>query len=335
MMKALIITEGGRKIGLGHLTRCISIYQAFKNEGISPVFIVNGGQTVKNVLSGYDHHIFNWLKDRSRMLNIAKHSDIAIIDSYLANAGIYAEIANSVKTVVCIDDNMRIKYPKGIVVNGAVFAELMKYPKCGGIEYLLGSRYVPLRKEFWDVPAKRINDNIASIMVAFGGADGKNMTPEILSFLNSRYPDVIKNVIIGAGFTNVRKIEQLKSKKVNLVYRPDAVKMRTIMLVSDIAISAAGQTLYELAVTGLPTVAVCVADNQKRNLGGWRKSGFIEYAGWHDDKMLFKKLRAAIDKIHDYKSRLAKNNIGRSLVDGKGAGRIAQYLIKRRANENG
>jgi len=42
---------------------------------------------------------------------------------------------------------------------------------------------------------------------------------------------------------------------------------------SDIAISAAGQTIYELSLYRCATIAITVADNQKNNLmDGLRKS---------------------------------------------------------------
>jgi len=326
-MRVLIVTEGGKKIGLGHIARCMSLYQAFKKEGIRPSFVVNGDKTAGNVLAGHDYIVFNWLRDKRRLFNIAKDSDIAVIDSYLADAGIYKEVAGLAKTAVYLDDNMRIDYPRGIVVNGTVFAKLMRCPKSDGVEYLLGSRYIPLRKEFWDVPAKPIRADIKSIIVTFGGTDGKNMTPKILSFLNSRYPEIIKNVIVGAGFKNNKEIERLKDEKVNLIYRPDAKAMRATMLKSDIAVSAAGQTLYELARIGVPTIAVCVADNQERSLAAWRKTGFIEYAGWHNERTITSSILKNIVKLLPLKKRRKMNEVGRRLVDGKGAQRIVEKIL--------
>ena len=49
-MKVFIVTEGGSKIGFGHVTRCISLSEAFEEKGIFPEFIVNGDDTVLNFL---------------------------------------------------------------------------------------------------------------------------------------------------------------------------------------------------------------------------------------------------------------------------------------------
>ena len=80
---------------------------------------------------------------------------------------------------VCIDDNMRIEYPKGVVINGGIGAENMGYPLKDGVTYFLGIGYMPLRREFWDVPAKEIKKSIENIMVTFGGNDIRNLTKRI------------------------------------------------------------------------------------------------------------------------------------------------------------
>ena len=35
-MKVFILTEGGKDIGFGHITRCISLSEAFEEKGIYP-----------------------------------------------------------------------------------------------------------------------------------------------------------------------------------------------------------------------------------------------------------------------------------------------------------
>ena len=50
-MKVSFLTEGGREIGFGHLTRCLSISQAFEEQGITPEFIiVDGDDSILDLL---------------------------------------------------------------------------------------------------------------------------------------------------------------------------------------------------------------------------------------------------------------------------------------------
>jgi len=326
-IKVVIITEGGTDVGVGHITRCISFCHAFEEREIQPEIIVNGDSRVKNLLNGQKYCIFNWLKERNRLFDLLKDASIVIIDSYLANMGFYREISEITEIPVYIDDNKRIDYPSGFVVNGAVYAGHLDYPQRDGIVYLLGSRYTPLRREFWDVSEKDIKKKPESIMITFGGDDSKNMTPKILKFLNEEYPKLTKNVIIGKGFCHKKEIENLKSEKTNFVYNSSAGKMKEVMLESDIAISAGGQTIYELARVGVPTVGICVAENQLRNLQGWEKCGFVEYVGWYNDGNLFQKIEEAL-KILDYKKRTKMSRISQRFVNGQGARRVVRKILK-------
>ena len=326
-MKVFIITEGGKDIGFGHITRCLSLYQAFKERGILPEFIINGDNNIEYLLKNVNYQIFNWIDERKKLIEMAKDADIAIIDSYLADISLYNKIANLVKTPVYIDDNKRLNYSNGIVVNGNIHAEKLKYPKKDGIIYLLGTKYTPLRKEFWEVPEKKIKENIESIMVTFGGDDAKNMTLKILAFLKDKYPNLIKNVIIGRSFQNIDEIKKCADKNTNLSYYPNAEKMKGIMFESDIAISAGGQTLNELASVGVPIIGVCMAKNQLESIKEWKRIGFLEYAGLYNKDNIITKTNNFLKFLEDIKLRESKSEIGRKFVDGKGSLRTIKLIL--------
>jgi len=326
-MKICILTEGGKNIGFGHIARCTSIYQAFQESGTVPEFIVNGDETVQDLLRDKNCKVFDWLNDQKMLFAAVKDADIVFIDSYLADYDLYEKISNLVKTAVYFDDDIRIKYPKGFVLNGAVFAEQMPYPKRTDVTYLLGAQYTSLRKEFWDVPAKSIRDNIETVMITFGGMDIHNLTPKVLKLLVDIRPELLKKVIIAKGFGNIAEIEELKDNNTELIYYPGPAEMREVMLESDIAISAGGQTIYELARVGVPTIAVAVADNQVHNIRGWEKVGFIEYAGVWGSSSLFKEIERIMQKMENQALRKERMQKVMSLIDGKGCLRVVSFLL--------
>lgn len=328
-MKVLIITEGSESKGYGHITRCLSIYQAFEDKGISPRFIINGDNTVSSLLKNQNYEVFNWLKNAEKLIDIVKGSSIVIIDSYLADYSLYYKICNSAKLTVYIDDNNRINYPKGIVLNGSVYAQELGYPSSEGIEYLLGNQYIPLRKEFWKIPLKKINKDIKNIMVTFGGDDLRNLTPKIIKTLNE-FTNLNSTIIIGKGFKNVALIKENINKRNKFVFNPDAKEMAHIMLESDIAISAAGQTLNELARIGTPTIAISVASNQVNHVNYWEKKGFIEYAGSWKDANLLDNILESINILKKEDLRQQKSEIGRNYFkDGIGSIKIVEYCLRK------
>lgn len=325
-MKVFIITEGGRHIGFGHMTRCISLYQAFEERGIIPQFIVNGDDVILDILKGKKYQIFNWLKEKNKLFKLVKNADVAIIDSYLADISFYETLSKLVKIPVYIDDAKRLDYSRGIVVNGSIYAEELNYPEKENLIHLLGTKYIPLRKEFWEVPEKEIKEKVESVMVTFGGNDARNLIPKILKFLKDNYPNLKKNAIVGKAFRNIDEIKGEVDKNTNLTYYPDAEKMKGIMLASDIAISAGGQTLYELARVGVPTLGVCVSENQEFNLKRFHKSSFLKFVGWYNDNNLDKKMIEMIEKFLIKEERRKTSSIGQKLVDGQGAKRIVNYI---------
>src|SRR3990172_6916126 len=122
-MKVFIATEGGSERGLGHITRCESFLQAFRQLGLSPEFIIDCGQNAERSLQGRGYTVFNWLEEDGRLVQTIRGGDILIIDSYLAGIETYRRLSGAVRLSVYMDDLNRLDYPPGIVINGGINAQ--------------------------------------------------------------------------------------------------------------------------------------------------------------------------------------------------------------------
>lgn len=324
-MKVLFLTEGGAIGGLGHIIRCSSIVQAFAEKGVIPTFVVNGDESIRRILKEGSYQACNWLHEKWECIKFIEEADVVIIDSYLADLNFYRELSERVRVPVYIDDNKRLDYPRGVVINSGIHATTLKYPEREDVQYLLGCGYAPLRKLFWEMELKEPGDSIESVMITTGGNDPKNIIPKMVKFLKDQYPTLRKDIIIGNGFDNINEIKSVSDINTHLVYYPDVRKMAEIMTQADIAISSGGQTLYELARSGVPTIAFCQSDNQILNLEGWSREGFIEYIG--DFGRVEEKLIRALNKLDSKEERLRRRDVGIRLVDGQGAKRIAEELL--------
>ena len=304
-MKVVFLTEGGSRTGFGHITRCVSLCEVFEEKGISPEFIVNGDDRILGLLKGKRYKMLDWLKDMGGFLKIINKADIVIIDSYLAGISFYVEISRHARVPVYIDDNKRIDYPPCIVVNGAIYAMELDYPASKDFSYLLGPEFLPMRREFLNVGNKIIKEKIRNILITLGGEGHAEVIAKLKDFVLSRLSNVEVEIVDG---------------------NRGAEDMVRLMLAADMAISAGGQTLYELARTGTPTLGICMADNQIRNLKGWSKYEFLKYCGWYDSPKLFKRLDRAIMSIQDKTVREGMKKVGQSFVDGKGAHRVVDVI---------
>ncbi|MEN6552615.1 MAG: UDP-2,4-diacetamido-2,4,6-trideoxy-beta-L-altropyranose hydrolase [Methanobacterium sp.] len=326
-MKVLIITEGNKDVGFGHITRCVALYDAFKEIKFHPTLIINGDQSVRGLVENKNFKIIDWIKSPKKLFNLVNDFDIVVIDSYLAEKDFYQKISDLVKIPVYLDDNKRIDYPPGIILNGSIHAKNLHYHHNKEFEDLLGLDYALLRKEFWESCPKSISKEIQTLMITFGGEDSANMTPKILKFLQIHYPFLKKKVIIGKGFKNVSEIEIHTDNQTSLIYDVDSNQMKSVMMDSDLAISAGGQTLNELACLGVPTIAFAVAHNQLNNVEGWETTNFICYNGWKDDDGLMDTFLINLNYMENFEIRAKKSQIGINLVDGKGALRAVKSII--------
>ncbi|MFA7289248.1 MAG: bifunctional UDP-2,4-diacetamido-2,4,6-trideoxy-beta-L-altropyranose hydrolase/GNAT family N-acetyltransferase [Melioribacteraceae bacterium] len=332
MIKVAIITEGFKKTGYGHITRCLSLYQGFDKSIFAPLLVVNGDKGAEELLNKSNYRIFDWLKHSEPVIDLLNAYDIAIIDSYLAKENFYKALLKNITIPVYIDDNKRIVYPAGIIVNGTIGSEHFNYPRKGKNsekgrkEYLLGSKYIPLRKEFWATTERKIRKEIKTILITFGGQDVRNLSPKILKMLKKEYPDTKKIVVVGSGTANLKTLDKLKDSKTEIHSVVSAAKMRSLMKKSDLAISAAGQTLYELAATGTPTIAVIVADNQINNVKGWVKNSFLTNTFHYENKDLIKSIKSEIEILADTDLRVLLSCSGMQNVDGQGVKRIVARL---------
>lgn len=321
-MKVAIITEGFQGTGYGHLTRCLSLNQAFEERNIIPLYITNCDENGKKYIGNVNLIELDWLNNTASLFEMIKDFDIAIIDSYLAPLEIYEQIQKLVKKPVYIDDYIRLDYPPGIIINGTIGGENLPYKKDNKHQYFLGIDYMPLRKEFWDIeiPQKGIKE-IKNVLITFGGQDFRELTFPILDFLLEKHPLLNYHVVKG-NIKNNNTTNNNYSNKVNFYSSLNAKEMLDLMLDCDLAVSSAGQTLYELARIGINTVAIGIAENQKYNIKGFLNYGFLDYEIWYDQQGLFNFLNLYINK------KIKNNTIQNEYCDGQSSRRIITELIK-------
>lgn len=154
------------------------------------------------------------------------------------------------------------------------------------------------------------------------------MTEKILDILLSeeRFSGLRYHVIVGGGFEkDIWTDPGLSDDGQVLLYdRPS--DMCGIMSGCDLAVSAGGSTLYELAACGIPTVAFAYADNQLLHIRALERQGLLRYIGYHD-RLDGQKLIGHILYLMghpDIRKKISAEQ--RALVDGKGCDRIVEKI---------
>lgn len=328
-MKISIITEGSNQIGFGHISRCLAIYQAFEERNIIPTFYVNGDETISALLKDVHYELIDWIENHDLLFRKIKDSDAIIVDSYKASKDFYDRISNLTPIPIYFDDTLRLEYPAGYIINGAINAELLPYNKKAGQNFLLGTKYASLRKEFWEITDHFQRFEIQNMLITFGGLDNQNLTPRILRLLSRNFPEVKKRVIVTGAFTNLEDIRNSKDDNTEIIFSPSGFDLIKLMYEADLAISAAGQTLNELARVGVPTIAIAIADNQKNQIAGWVKEKFLLSDLWYMQPNLEHRLLLIINNMRKKQVRDVISKTAKLKIDGNGAKRIAQSIVEK------
>jgi spore coat polysaccharide biosynthesis predicted glycosyltransferase SpsG/RimJ/RimL family protein N-acetyltransferase len=325
-LRAVLLTEGSREQGFGHVSRCLSIAQGFQAAGIESKIIVDTKAMLAPILGGVAHATGNW-KSLETVDSLLQGADIAVIDSYTVSQPIVDHVAFAVNVPVFVDDNLQQRYRRGVVLNGSIYAHRLKYPRKSGLTLLLGTWYVPLRRAFWAPVRRRTGSEIKKVLVMFGGTDARNLTAPAVRALQELPSFVSIDLVAGKGFRDGKNADQIDSHRVKIFESLDDRAVRERMAACDVALSSSGQTLYELARMGVPAVSLAVADNQVRNLNGFAEHGIVKSIGWYATGLLSHKILRALGELKSPFRRRAMSERARKAVDGKGPERITRAVL--------
>ena len=169
------------------------------------------------------------------------------------------------------------------------------------------------------------NKNVKSILITLGGTDIRNLMPRLLKSFS--FNNIKKKLVIGNGFNNVGDILGNINSNTELVFNPDAKRMRQLMEEADLAISSAGQTLFELARTGVPTIMIGTADNQTININFFQKEGFY-LAGWWNSPGLLNNISNHFEMMKNFHIRKDISEKIQKLIDGQGVNKVVESICK-------
>ena len=325
-----IITEGGQNFGFGHVVRCKALCDAFLALGHNSELIIQGDDSLLSILD--NHHVFcNWHNSLEEISLYCQNADICIIDSYHASLEYYNAISNVVKVFAFFDDTYRLNYQFGVLLNGSFHVSEEQYPQIQ-LKTLLGIDYQCIRKEFWNQKPREISKVITKVVITVGGNDVRNLIPQLLHNVQKTYPDSKIAIIIGATSPNIETLYKIQNNKISLHINANVDDVIRLMQEADLAISASGQTLCELACCGLPSISVSVIDNQFEHAKAWHNDGCFDFAGSWDESGFWEQFTILLQKYSQASFRYERSLKIQSIIDGKGAIRVASYLLKQIPN---
>ena len=259
--KVAIYVNGNNKRGVGHIYRALEMADEFYTK---PDIYYDINQTDRNVFGVTTHNLIpvNGIAD---LFEKCKNEQYTIfINDILTTSidymiGLKSVLPNA-KIVNFEDDG------EGIIKADLVFNAL--YSKTDLKNVYAGEKYYISGKTFMFYDPIKINNSVKNVFISFGGADPQNYSDRLLNIVKK---DEYKNynfiVVLGRAKYNVDKLmEYNKYENIEVLY--DVSNMPELMSKCDIAITSRGRTGYELAMLGIPSIAM--AQNHREE-----KHGFV------------------------------------------------------------
>lgn len=327
-------TGGGMQKGFGHVRRCLSLAESLHLKKAASVFLLDGGQIVQRKVasSGFAALAVRHEEDVSMTIELCRElqSHVVVVDSYEIKTNYFRSLANANLKVVVIDDLADRELPVDLVVNSSPGAEKIEYQGAPYTKYLMGSQYALLRQEFTEKPYRTINSQIRRVLITIGGTDPNGITLCLMRCVTEALDQVHLDVVIGPLFEDVGLIASYaKERAGTTTLHHDPKEMRSLMLSADLALCGGGQTTYELAACGTPSIGIRIADNQTWNLRNLACAGMLIWVADGKDTYLESKVIEALFRLaNDVSLRLVMSKIGRTLVDGQGTSRVASAILE-------
>ncbi|ENK1242695.1 UDP-2,4-diacetamido-2,4,6-trideoxy-beta-L-altropyranose hydrolase [Clostridium botulinum] len=287
-MKIAIRADGGPEIGMGHIMRTLVLAKELaKANDVFYICKVDNSLSSKYKV-GIDKIISQGFRvltiNENNILSELKHisADCLITDSYDVNEEYFNLTKYMFKVTGYIDDMNLYYFNVDFIINQNIGAEEYFYKVNKDTKLFLGTNYTMLREEFRKNHKKDIKKEVQNVMLTVGGSDQDGITNIIYDYVKDL--GFKFHIVIGPSFKeeNIEKLVKLKKLKdnINLYFNANMIE---IMNKCDIAVSACGSTLYELAVCRIPTLGLIIADNQEKVAYKMNERGLIYNLGWCKD----------------------------------------------------
>jgi len=350
----VIRADANSKIGMGHVMRCLSVADALVKRGEEVLFVTADDTPVPLLTKkGIPYRVLHTdyadmeaelpellavlreltLRAESPEAALLQRNTSILVDSYYVTEKYLAALKSRITTIY-MDDIYAFSYPVDMLINYNIYGEEMGYEKDAAFadtKLLLGTEYVPLREEFSAAEQQRTAAN-CGILITTGGSDSFNLAGQLL--MEAMKYDALKekeyHVVSGSLNPHIGELQALAEKHENIHIHCNVTNMAELMAESEVALSAGGSTLYELCAMGVPVIAFSFAENQERLVQTFVKRGIAQYGGNYrtdGNKMIQNTIAGLETLLENENLRAEYRKKARTLVDGKGADRIAEAIL--------
>jgi spore coat polysaccharide biosynthesis predicted glycosyltransferase SpsG len=294
---AVLLVDGGRRTGFGHVGRCLALWEELKGHA---VFAVEDMDVIR-VLTELG----------AAVASADTPAPIVVIDRRRPTAAAEVKRLRAAGRRVCLLDDPG---------TGRTQADLVIDPPTG-VDWtpaagrrLAGFEHVLIRRELRAAGSVQPHAD-AEVLLAMGGSDPEGLTPALAQALLAAGVHV--RSVLGPGYRGPRPP--------GAVLR-DSRAWPTALAQAGLLVGRFGHTLLEAAYLGTPALAVATDERALTEAEDFARHGTAEAIGVHGprDPARVAQLAAALRARPERLATMATR--GRKLVDGLGPARIGAAL---------
>jgi len=332
----LIRADANTQMGTGHVMRCLALAQAWQAHDGQVELITGSGlpNSLKTRLlaDGITLHLIDQplggADDAEQVLLFAQSTNAVaiIVDGYHFGADYQQILKAAGLRILFMDDNGHADhYYADWVLNQNIYAREDLYANREPYSrLLLGTHYALLRREFWKWRdwKREIPEVARKILITMGGSDPDNVTLQVIGALSGVEVDRLEIVaVVGGGNLHFDVlVDAAQQSPHHSRLERNVTDMPALMAWADVAISAAGSTVWELAFMGLPSLLVVLAENQ-------RKIAEVATSMTLAQEVSVDLLKPFVELVVSVDSRKQQSRLQRALIDGNGAERVAKICL--------
>ena len=318
-MKILFRCDASKEIGLGHLSRCITLAKRLQSHfGFQVFFAVrNYDLAIENLKNIFPFYVF----DESL------HDYESWLISLLTNLKIsrfIVDIRNDIKKDFILKIKKKFKLKVFTIDDPEekrIYCDVALYPPVTQLKNMdwrnfegklkIGWDYVIVKDEFLHLYPKK-NNLKTTILVSMGGTDPLDMISFTLYSLMSVKKEFKLIIIIGPGYTKLNTLKKsLNKSKLDYELHTNPSNFSNLASSVDFAIISFGQTAYELLALNIPTLFICLSADHHKSSEVFSINNFGISTGLYSNQNKSKFIKN-FDKIYkDFK------NMRKSIIDSE------------------
>lgn len=338
-MKVILRADASHAQGTGHVMRCVALSEALLKQGHEVALMTNnsGIPWLEQLIANLEYKIFRVEQHSIDFDLVRSHSpDWLVTDSFEIQAETVSLVKSVCKSVVILDGSTRgIDADLYLDQNMKSFISQDELPP--GARLLEGNRFLLLREAVFSKIGKSTNgfNEIPRIVAFAGGSDPTNLMVDIADVIRELDIEFTATLVVSAG--NISTVEQLLCSKSNIeIISPDS-NIYELVNSSDIVISAAGTSAWEICTLQKPSVLIAAVENQVSTLGQLTSAGCaVGIISLAEDRVRLKVplTKLITELLTDLTKRLAIQSKCELLFDGLGKYRIVSYMENMFAKES-